>query len=115
MIHHGLQEVCKVFYFDNNDPNLLLMVSLDKIMTFDFVKEKTEDMYDFVNDLNEQPEFFTFNKEQEICIIASSEDGLMINMSEKDELDLDSVFSLSDIKIVVCDENSFYCLANKRF
>jgi hypothetical protein len=57
------------------------MVSQDKIMTFDYIKEQIKEKYDFANNVNEQPEFFTFNDKQDICIIASEEDGLMININ----------------------------------
>jgi len=53
MIKHNLQEVCKVFYFDQTDPNKLIMVSQDKIMTFDYIKEQIKEKYDFANNVNE--------------------------------------------------------------
>jgi len=39
--------VCKQLYFDIVDSTKLIVVSMDKIIKFDFFKEEKEDFYDF--------------------------------------------------------------------
>lgn len=83
-------------------------------MILNYETETLRDMYDFINDLQEQPEFFLFNQKQNTCIIASEDDGLLINMEIHEELDLDAIFNISDIKKVIHDGDFFYVLSNKR-
>jgi hypothetical protein len=78
------------------------------------VTEVTETLYDFANDFTEQPEFFVFNDNQDVCIIASTIDTLMINLNNYDEVDLDLIYALQDIKKLIFDCGYFYILANKK-
>jgi len=61
MVEFELTNVCKKIHFDKGDSRKLIFVTEDRIITFDFVAEKVETLYDFANDFTEQPEFFVFN------------------------------------------------------
>ena len=76
--------------------------------------EQSDILYDFANDFTEQPEFFVFNENQDVCIIASTIDTLMINLNNYDEVDLDLIYGLKDIKKLIFDDGYFYILANKK-
>lgn len=79
---------------------------------FNFISEENSTLYDFENDFTEQPEFFKFNDTQDVCIIASTLDTLLINLESKDEIDLDNIFMTRDVKTVLYDDHYFYVLAN---
>ena len=115
MVTIGLTDVCKKFYFDHKKTDELLMVSNSKVFKFNFKTHLLETIYDFHNDLKDQPEFFIFNEEQDTCVIASASDGLMIDIRQHEEIDLDSFYSISDIKKVIGVKDKFYIMANKRF
>lgn len=56
------------------------------------------------------------NNSQKICIIASQDDSIHLNLYKKGrnrELDIDDEFHISAIKSIIYDEGSFYILANK--
>jgi hypothetical protein len=61
MVEFELTNVCKKLHFDKSDSLKLIFVTEDRIITFDFVTEKVDTLYDFANDFTEQPEFFVFN------------------------------------------------------
>lgn len=86
----------------------------DQIITFNFVTETKDILYDFANDFTEQPEFFVFNDDQDVCIIASTIDTLLINLNNYDEVDLDLIYGLKDIKKLIFDDRYFYILANNK-
>ena len=68
----------------------------------------------FPQPLLRQPEFFTVNKDQSICIIASTEDGIYFNQHTGELVDLDKKFQISNIKEIICDseDHYFYILSN---
>ena len=115
MVTIGLTDVCKKFYFNKNNSEELIFVSYTKIFKFNIKTEIVNTMYDFENDLKEQPEFFILNDEQDICVIASTADGLQINMNTKTEIDLDMYYGIAEIKKVINIDDNFYIMANKRF
>ena len=86
----------------------------DQIITFNFISDKIDILYDFANDFTEQPEFFVFNENQDVCIIASTIDTLMINLNNFDEIDLDLIYGLKDVKKLIFDDKYFYILANNK-
>ena len=58
---YELTSVCKKLHFDKTDSSRLIFVNEDQIITFNFVEETKDILYDFANDFTEQPEFFVFN------------------------------------------------------
>lgn len=114
LVKHNMSSYCKQLYFDIMDSGKLILVSGDKIVKFDFGRERIEDFYDFQTDFDDQPEFFVFNKTQTTCIIGTPSDTLFIDLKEKKEIDLDSLYGIGDIKNVYFYEGFFYILANKR-
>ena len=55
-----------------------------------------------------------FNKTQTACIIGTPIDTLYIDVKGLEEIDLDVVYGISDIKNVCFHDGFFYILANKR-
>ena len=95
-------------------PDTLIMVSADKIFRLNIQQETISTFYDFNIDFSEQPEFFIFNEDQTVCIIASEEDALMINIDTKEEIDLDKNFGISLIEKVIFHNDDFFIMCNKR-
>ena len=109
-----LTSVCKKLHFHKADSSRLIFVNTDQIITFNFVTETKDILYDFANDFTEQPEFFVFNDSQDVCIIASTIDSLLINLKVYDEVDLDLVYGIKDIKKLIFDDQHFFILANNK-
>jgi len=57
--------------------------------------------------------FFKFNDTQKICIIASADDSIYLNLYNRNEIDIDEEFQISCMKSIFYDTGSFYILANK--
>ena len=55
-----------------------------------------------------------FNRDQTKFIVTSSQDILYVDIKEKLEIDLDEREEVSAIQNIICDEENFYCLANKK-
>ena len=49
-----------------------------------------------------------------MCIIASTIDTLLINLNNFDEVDLDLIYGIKDIKKLIFDDCYFYILANNK-
>ena len=109
-----MTSVCKKLHFHKADSSRLIFVNTDQIITFNFVTETKDILYDFANDFTEQPEFFVFNDSQDVCIIASTIDSLLINLKVYDEVDLDLVYGIKDIKKLIFDDQHFFILANNK-
>lgn len=76
----NMSQACKRIQFDKrNDKNLIMLTEYD-IKMYNFVTDHMKVMYDYQSDFEEQPEFFVFNKDQDVCIIASPQDSLYVNM-----------------------------------
>ena len=65
--------------------------------------------------LYRQPEFFQMNDDQTLMIISSAEDGVYVDMTNRQEIDLDDKFNIGCIKEIIHDQEDkvFYILANK--
>lgn len=48
-----LTSVCKKLHFDKTDSSRLIFVNSDQIITFNFVTETKDILYDFANDFTE--------------------------------------------------------------
>lgn len=114
MIDKGMSDVCKRIHFDLKRSEFLIFVTEGQIQSFNFIEETSSVLYDFANDFTEQPEFFNFNEAQDICIIASTVDTLMINLQTFEEIDLDTIYGTKDVKKVIYDDGWFFILANVR-
>jgi len=62
-----------------------------------------------------QPEFFKMNQDQSISVVASTANGIYFNHNTRDQIDLDDLYQIKDIKAIIHDheEGFFYVLANK--
>lgn len=63
--------------------------------------------------MSEQPDYFIFNETQEYGIVASDDDALWINLTTKDEVDIDDIYNISSIRALEMYNKKFYVLANK--
>ena len=50
---YELTSVCKKLHFDKTDSSRLIFVNEDQIITFNFVEETKDILYDFANDFTE--------------------------------------------------------------
>lgn len=90
----------------------MIFVTEGQIIRFNFITLEKSVLYDFENNFTEQPEFFTFNDNQQACIIASTIDTLLIDFSSNKETDLDKIFLTKEVKKVLSYNGYFYVLAN---
>ena len=107
------------FYFKDAsgeccEPNKLIFARQDSIIEYNIETEEVNTIVNFPQPLLRQPEFFTVNKDQSICIIASTEDGIYFNQHTGELVDLDKKFQISNIKEIICDseDHYFYILSN---
>ena len=93
----------------------LIFAKQERLMEINFLTEKITDVVIFDVPLSRQPEFFLMNDDQTVSIIASMDDGIYYNHRTRVFVDLDELFSISNIKEIIHDheEKVFYMLANK--
>jgi hypothetical protein len=81
----------------------LLFARQDRIIRLNFWDETVSELAFFNMPLNRQPEYFLMSDNQEIAVIASVEDGIYFNMTNKAWIDLDELYNISLIKEIIHD------------
>ena len=82
-------------------------------MIYNFYSDELQPEYVFQNYLNRQPIYAVFNEKQNIAIIATFYDVLFLNIEKDEEIDIDNLFHIGDIRSVINVNEKFYVLANK--
>ena len=92
-----------------------MFAKIDQILHLNFDTEEITTIYKFQQKFQMQPVFFRSNLEQDILIVASSEDCIYIDNKGKIEVDIDKEYKVSAIKEIIHDfeDGVFYILANK--
>ena len=86
-----MNKISMVYYFKNPEKedgviDTLIFVRFDRILQLNFETEEIKNIYIFKNPLRRQPEFFTMNDKQETLIIASQQEGIYLNITNKSQL-----------------------------
>lgn len=110
------QDACIQFFFSQKKTTELIFFTKTECFSFDYLDEaKDRDtLYAFENELNDQPKFGQFNKNQTKFIITSASDILYVDMKQKLEIDIDDREGISQIQNIIADDYNFYILSNKR-
>jgi hypothetical protein len=74
-------EVCMDFYFKNSEE--IIFVKFDQIFTINFETEEVLTVLKFSEPLLIQPQFFEFNEDMSIAIIASDSECLLVNLTTR--------------------------------
>ena len=59
------------------------------------------------------PDIFTFNDDQTVVFIAAGQDVLFVKLECRSEIDVDQIFSITDVKACIFLNKTFYVIANK--
>jgi hypothetical protein len=91
-------------------------VKKDSIFELNYDEETIRVIYVFSEPFNVQPNHFVSNELQDIFVVASEDDGVWVNLRERNDVDLDEHFNVGCITQIVYDqeENFFYFLANRK-
>ena len=110
------QDACIQFFFSQKRTTDLLFFTKSECFLFDYLVEskERETLYAFENELNDQPKFGQFNRNQTKFIITSASDILYVDIKEKLEIDIDDREGIAQIQNIIADEENFYVLANKK-
>lgn len=97
------KQVSMQFHFANEDGlerSRIIFAKIDSVFSLDFNTERIEVLFNFRSrhSLKQQPSFFTFNNDQSVFIVASSEDAVYVNLNNNLELDLDAEYDIDVIK-----------------
>jgi len=90
-----------------------LLIDKSKIVRYNFIDEREKTSYIFTNAIEKQPDYVVFDPSQQFAVIASIDDALWVDLKNRNEIDIDEHFKLSDIKALMYSEGKFYCLANR--
>lgn len=84
------------------------------IFELNFETGKTKNIYTFENKLNRQPLKFIPNKNYTVFLISSPNDGLLLNLEDKNEFELNKYHNIKNIKNVIFDseDKSYYVICN---
>ena len=109
-------DACIQFFFCQKKSVDLLFFTKTECFKFDYLDESKdrETLYKFENELNDQPKFGQFNRNQTKFIITSAADILYVDIKQKLEIDIDDREGISQIQNIIADNDNFYVLANKR-
>ena len=108
-----LEKVCKEIEFFNQNVNEIIFTDFSQIFRYNYVSEEFQVYFDFSSNLNCQPEFVVFNRDQRIVMIASFYDVVWVNLDTKREIDIDNYFLIGGIRSIINDNSTFYILSNK--
>ena len=104
----------KSFLFNNkNFEEEIFMCNEEKLVMVNFKTQKIRDVYTFENPLAAQPDYFLMNEEQNIGLVASSDDALWFDVKNKSEVDLDDTYYFGDIRAIMYHNSKFYIIANR--
>jgi hypothetical protein len=89
---------------------------MEKIFAFNYYDDAKDisTYYKLENQLDDQPKFGVFNKDQTKFIVTSSLDILFVDIKKRQEIDLDDREEVSAIQNIITDNKHFYVLANKK-
>lgn len=119
MVEQEMTNVCKKLYFDVNARDSLLFVDTDCIIQYNFDQKFKKNLYD-IDDFQEQPDFFLFNEDQTVCIVASEAETRLLKFKQGkgiiDEIDMLKRYGISEVKNVIYYEKTktFYVMSNRR-
>lgn len=112
-------KVCMQFHFRRKSPQTsVICVRKDCVFEYNYINKDSKVIYkldETADGLQSQPDFFQINSQQTQMVIASAEDGIYLDITKKQEVDLDEKFQIGSIKEIIHDEDDgvFYILANK--
>ena len=73
--------ISKTFVFNKSDEDKeLIFIDNVKILRFNYLNKTEIVQYRFDNCLSDQPELMVFDDNQKICIVASVDDALWVNL-----------------------------------
>ena len=79
----------------------IIFAKIDEIFEMNFETGDIKTVYKFKVPFTRQPEFFSMNDEQTVYVAASSSDGIYYNATTKNEVDLDELYNISNIKEMI--------------
>jgi hypothetical protein len=96
----------------------LIFFSRQTVFQFNYLAEDEvcKDIYKLDNELDDDPKYGVFNKDQTKFIVNSSQDVLYVDINKQLEIDLDEREGISLILGIIKsdDDQHFYILANKK-
>lgn len=71
-------------------------------------------LYEFQDPLKLNPDFGVFSKDQSMCLLATKDQSIIVNIKSGNETDLEDVEGIQAVKSCISDDKYFYILANKK-
>ena len=111
-------QVAMQFYFKKvepgKDPVSIIFAKPDCIFEINFENEVVTTVFKFDDPLLSQPNFFQMNSDQTIFVLSSDIDGIYVNIKTDEQVDLDELYIISNIKQIIFDaeDQEFYFLCN---
>ena len=93
--------------------NELFVTTEGKIMRYNYFSNTLSTHYKFKSELNAQPIYVKFSKDQKYCLLSSFYDVIYVNLDKEYEIDIDEKYQIGDIRSLIYSNNKFYLLANK--
>mmetsp|Transcript_2678 Transcript_2678/g.4195 ORF Transcript_2678/g.4195 Transcript_2678/m.4195 type:complete len:267 (-) Transcript_2678:214-1014(-) len=87
----------------NVKKDTLIFAKIDCLFELNFETEQVTTIFKFDSPFRRQPNFFEPNFDQTIFMVASSEDGLYINLPHKFQMDIDSQYDIDQIRAIIYD------------
>jgi hypothetical protein len=104
----------KSFHFANEfEEEEIIFLDVEKIMHYNFKTRNIHLLFKFKNPLGNQPDYTAFDENQEIGIVSSEDDVLWFNLRTQEEIDIDELYNLGDIKAILFHNDKFFVLANR--
>ena len=82
--------ICSQFEFDNKDYAILYFVNENFIFQYNIETLNYNPIYEFRNCLNAQPIYAVFNLTQNMIMVASFYDVLLVDLKYEEEVDIDN-------------------------
>jgi len=107
-------DACIQFEFSIDNNGQLLFFTKSELFSFDYYMGIKKTVHKFENELDDQPNFGTFSFDQRKFIVTSSADILHVDLDSGIETDLDDQEEIGQIENILCDDDHFYIMANKK-
>ena len=109
------------YFFKNSkideDPDTIIFAKMECIFELNFITQNIDIIHKFDPPLLSQPDYFVSNPEQRRFVIASTDDGIWVDLDQDREVDLDRLYKIRNILDIIYDTETkaFYMLSNRRY
>ena len=106
-------DISTCFEFCIHQQNCIFLFDTCQIYQYDYAEDTWQVFSQFNCELEKKPEIFVFNESQTLAFVAVKEDIFFTKFKTEEEIDIDTMYRISDVKACIFHGNKFLILCSK--